>query len=224
MLATMRRAARNGVQSGAEFSECGVTGPFAPLSAETRQHSLTQALAGKPDEIWIFAYGSLMWDNAFSVAERRQATLRGYRRSFCVWTALARGTPDNPGLGLGLLRDAAAVCRGVALRIAPAARQSGLEVLWMREMWTGIYEPLWVTLETESGQIPALAFVVDTAHPQYAAGLGTARQAQRIAAARGKLGACREYFDSTLNALRDLGFSAEEFTELREAVERVASC
>jgi cation transport protein ChaC len=220
----MRRAARNGVQRDAEFAECGVTGPFAPLSSETRQHSLTQAVAGKPDEIWVFAYGSLMWDNAFSVAERRRATLRKYRRSFCVWTALARGTPENPGLGLGLLRDAAAVCRGVALRISPAGRQSSLEALWMREMWTGIYEPLWVSLETDSGQISALAFVVDTTHPQYAAGLGTARQARRIAAARGKFGTCREYFDNTLKAMRDLGFGAEEFTELRDAVERGAPC
>ena len=196
-------------------------GPFAPLASESRRNSLMRTLAGKPDEIWVFGYGSLMWDSAFRVAARRPATLRAYRRSFCVWTAHARGTPDNPGLGLGLLPDADAACRGVALRIAPAARQSGLEALWMREMWTGVYHPLWVSLETEAGRLPALAFVVDTAHPQYAAGLCTAQTARRIAAARGKFGACRDYFDNTLKALRDLGFSADEFTELRDAVERL---
>ena len=197
-------------------------GPFAPLAPEIRRQSLTQTLAGKPDEIWVFGYGSLMWDSGFSVAERRRATLRDYQRSFCVWTAHARGTPDNPGLSLGLLPEAEAACCGVALRIAPAARQSSLEALWMREMWTGVYNPLWVSLETKQGCLLALAFVVDTAHPQYAAGLSTAMTANRIAAARGVFGACREYFDDTLNALRNHGISSDEFTELRNAVDRLA--
>ena len=196
-------------------------GPFAPLAPEIRRNSLIRTLAGKPDEIWVFGYGSLMWDSAFRVAERRPATLPAYRRSFCVWTAHARGTPGNPGLGLGLLPDSDAACHGVALRIAPATRQSGLGSLWMREMWTGVYEPLWVSLATEAGRLPALAFVVDTAHPQYAAGLCTAQTARCIASARGEFGACQEYFDKTLKALRDLGFSADEFTELNDAVDRL---
>ena len=196
-------------------------GPFAPLAPEIRRNSLIRTLAGKPDEIWVFGYGSLMWDSAFRVAERRPATLPAYRRSFCVWTAHARGTPGNPGLGLGLLPDSDAACHGVALRIAPATRQSGLGSLWMRDMWTGVYDPLWVSLATEAGRLPALAFVVDTAHPQYAAGLCTAQTARCIASARGEFGACQEYFDNTLKALRDLGFSADEFTELSDAVDRL---
>ncbi len=197
-------------------------GPFAPLAPEIRRESLTRTLAGKPGEIWVFGYGSLMWDSGFTVAERRRASLRAYRRSFCVWTAHARGTPDNPGLGLGLLPDSDAACCGVALRIAPAARQRDLEALWMREMWTGIYKPVWVSLETEPGCVPALAFIVDTAHPQYAGGLSTVQTAQRIAAARGVFGACRDYFDDTINAMRDHGMSVDEFTGLSNALEHLA--
>jgi len=183
---------------------------------------MTQTLAGKPGDIWVFGYGSLMWDSGFSVVERRRATLRAYRRSFCVWTAHARGTPDNPGLGLGLLPDADADCRGVALRIAPAARQRDLEALWMREMWTGVYNPHWVSLETDRGSLTALAFVVDTAHPQYAAGLPLAVTAARIAAARGVFGDCRDYLFDTVKALRHHGLDSDEFTELSAAVERLA--
>jgi cation transport protein ChaC len=197
-------------------------GPFTPLAPEFRHQNLTRTLAGKPDEVWVFGYGSLMWDSGFSVAERRRETLRGYRRSFCVWTAHARGTPDNPGLGLGLLPDADAACSGVALRIAPASRHSGLEALWRREMWTGVYNPVWVSLETNRGGLPALTFVVDTTHPQYAAGLCAAATAKRIVAARGQFGACREYFDETLKFLRKQGFSTEEFTEIRDAIDRLA--
>ncbi|HET6520955.1 MAG TPA: gamma-glutamylcyclotransferase, partial [Geminicoccaceae bacterium] len=61
---------------------------------------LTPDLAGR--DVWLFGYGSLIWNPAFHFVERRLGTVHGYHRRFCLWTHLGRGTPDFPGLVLGL--------------------------------------------------------------------------------------------------------------------------
>jgi cation transport protein ChaC len=194
-------------------------GPFQPLSTTARQRSLERTLAAGPAEIWVFAYGSLIWDSGISVIERRVGALPGYRRSFCVWSAHARGSPDNPGLGLGLVRDEAGVCEGVALRLDPRADASELEALWAREMWTGVYRPLWRRLDTPPDAATVLVFAVDTDHPQYSGPLSPVDTAAWIATAHGKFGSCRDYLFNTARALRENGIGDTELDALCVAVE-----
>ena len=74
-------------------------------------HTLSQAPRG---DVWIFAYGSLIWNPIFPFAEKRVARIYGLHRSFCLWSRVGRGTRENPGLVLGL--DDGGSCSGLALR------------------------------------------------------------------------------------------------------------
>ncbi|MEX2614793.1 MAG: gamma-glutamylcyclotransferase [Alphaproteobacteria bacterium] len=198
-------------------------GPFAPLTAQVRRQSLDAILARGEDEIRVFVYGSLMWDAAYRNFDRSNALLPGYRRSFCVWTAHARGTPELPGLGLGLRRDAGARCGGVLIRLSAVAHREILEALWEREMWTGVYDPERVAIITDDGPATALAFIVNRRHPQFAGDLAPAEAARHIALAEGVFGTCREYFYATERALRDIPGTTKEFALLGRLVRREAA-
>ena len=197
--------------------------PFSPLTPAARAQSLAETISGHTGTLWIFAYGSLLWNPDFPVAEARRATLHGYRRSFCVWSVLARGTPENPGLGLGVVADEAARCEGVALRIDAVNRDAALERIWEREMWTDVYQPIWRQLTVTGGQVTALVFHTDMSSRQYAADLTVAQAARLIADAKGKFGSCRDYLEETIAALRENGMSCPELTALHEEVERYAA-
>ena len=194
--------------------------PFSPLTAEARAASLARTLASAPDDIWVFAYGSLIWKPAFHVAERRRAILHGARRSFCVWSVLARGTPDCPGLGLGLVSDSAAQCEGVALKLGAGDRNAALVSLWEREMWTDVYVPIWRDLETRHGRLRAIVFEVNTKSRQYSGALPQDEIARVVRRARGKFGTCRDYFNETVAALHRSGIRCETMRALEKAVER----
>ena len=158
----------------------------------------------RPDQdLWLFAYGSLIWNPAFHYAERRTARLHGYHRRYCLWTSLGRGTPDRPGLMLGL--DRGGSCAGIAYRIAAPAVDIELDIVWRREMVTGAYAPTWVRLRTLEGTLDAVAFVINHAHERYAHKLTDAEIATVVAFARGQLGACRDYLFNTLQHLHELG-------------------
>ena len=110
-----------------------------PRRLARERHSRSVA----PDQdVWVFGYGSLMWNPAFHHVELRPARLHGWHRSFCLWNTFGRGSPEKPGLMLALQPGGA--CAGVALRIAADAVPSELGVLWNREMLTGAYLPRWV--------------------------------------------------------------------------------
>lgn len=192
--------------------------PFLPLTAAARAASLSRTLSSAPDDIWVFAYGSLIWKPAFPVAERRRAALHGARRSFCIWSVLARGTPDRPGLGLGLVAEPAARCEGVALKIRSGLRDEALATLWEREMWTDVYFPVWRDLETAEGPLRAIVFEVNTESRQYAGALSDGEVVRLIRAAQGKFGTCRDYLRETVSALRQCGIACEMLSKLDEAV------
>jgi cation transport protein ChaC len=157
-----------------------------------------------PDQdLWLFAYGSLIWNPAFHFAERRIARLHGYHRRYCLWTWLGRGTRERPGLMLGL--DRGGSCAGVAYRIAAQSVETELDVIWRREMMTGSYAPTWVRLRTAEGPVEAVAFVINHAHERYAERLNEAEVAAVVAIAEGRLGACRDYLFNTVDHLRELG-------------------
>ncbi len=181
--------------------------PLRPLSAEARRLSLARTLAAAPagDAIWVFAYGSLIWDPCFAFDERCTATLIGHRRAFNFWTIQTRGTPERPGLGLGL--EPGGQCDGVAYRLSSRSRDTDLAAIWDREMYSAAYEPHWLPLQTPGGMQRALCFVTNPAHEQFAGTFPPARAAAIIAKASGAKGRCRDYLAQTVDALARHGVS-----------------
>lgn len=160
-------------------------------------------------DLWVFGYGSLMWDAGFAYTKAEPALLHGYHRAFCVYSHRFRGTRDHPGLVLGL--NPGGSCRGMAFRVAAGEVACALDALWEREMTRNTYFPrlLPVWFSRRSGHnnriVRALVFVADPAHYAYAGRLGTERTARMIAAARGLRGANADYLHNTVGHLRELG-------------------
>ena len=197
--------------------------PFVPLTTTARAASLDACLAAAPrgEPIRVFAYASLMWRPEFGFSQRIPARLPGYRRSMCVWTVKARGTPDCPGLGLGLECDPSTSCAGVVFELASDCLRADLERLWEREMMTGIYRPVWVQTTASGGALAAIAFAVEDNHPQYAGRLPPARQAALIAHSAGTFGTCRDYLANTLKELESLDILEPA---LRDVLRQVDGC
>ena len=164
------------------------------------------------DDVWLFAYGSLIWKADFPVQERRLATVRGYHRSLCLWSRVNRGTPASPGLVFGLNRGGS--CRGVVLRVAGADVEEIFPPLWDREMMTGAYLPRWLHCHTPLGPVDALAFVIDRNGSGYAGGLAEAEVLAAIRRAHGRYGACVDYVLDTARALRDHGIHDQRLDQL----------
>lgn len=178
---------------------------MAVRSDEEIAASLEQTLTSHDPaaDIWVFGYGSLMWNPAFHYAEHQVGVVRGWHRRFCLWLEMGRGSPDNPGLMLAL--DRGGTCRGVAFRIRAQEVRSELLILWRREMFGTAYQARWVDVRTPCATVPAITFVVNRSHPRYAGRLSDTEAAMRIASAAGSLGTCASYFQSTLDHLESLG-------------------
>lgn len=197
--------------------------PVPPLSDAARRESLRATLAAAPSrsDIWVFAYGSLIWNPCFTAADRRTATLPSHRRAFNVWSMLARGTPDRPGLGLGL--EPGGTCSGLAFKLDSNNLQEDLETLWAREMHSGLYTPEWLTVTADGSPLIALCFVADPTHPQYAGILPDDTVAAAIAAAEGKFGSCRDYLAATVHALAAHGFADETLHTMLNRVDEIGA-
>ncbi len=169
-------------------------------------------------EIWVFGYGSLIWNPAFHFDERRIGVIHGFHRRFCLWTTLGRGSPDCPGLMLGL--DRGGSCRGVVLRIAPELVESETDVLWRREMVSNAYVPAWVRASTDTGEVWAIAFTINRHHDRYAEKMSEDKAADVIARAVGRVGPCRDYLLNTVDHLKQLGIHDRAMARLAEKVRR----
>ncbi len=173
-----------------------------------RAASLAATLAAKPDAaggVWVFAYGSLIWNPLIRFTQRAVAHVPGWHRAFCLSTKAGRGTPEHPGLMLGLRPGAA--CAGVAFHIAEDEVATELDLLWRREMVADGYIPVWVRLLDEAGREfgHAIAFGINPEGPTYAGDLADEVVAHRLALARGSLGTGAEYLFRTRDGLRSLG-------------------
>ncbi|MFN3994568.1 MAG: gamma-glutamylcyclotransferase [Tabrizicola flagellatus] len=157
--------------------------------------------------LWVFGYGSLIWDPGFPVAERRLARLDGWHRSFCMRSIHHRGTPERPGLVLALDRAEGASCAGLAFRVAPGEEAATLAALRERELVSSAYLEEVLRVETADGTLDALTYVIDPDHAQYCGGLPLEEQAGIIARATGGRGANRDYLWSTAAHLADLGIA-----------------
>jgi len=194
-------------------------GSFVALSVEQLLASRRAVLAKAPSsDIWIFGYGSLIWNPAFHFVERSIGTVHGWHRRFCLWTTLGRGSPDCPGLMLGL--DRGGSCRGVLLRIAPELVESETDVLWRREMVSNAYVPTWVSASTDKGRIAAIAFTINREHERYAEKMSEERAADVIARAAGRIGPCRDYLLNTVDHLDQLGIEDRAMRRLAARVRR----
>lgn len=173
--------------------------------AKTQPASVEDLLVGwnGTDDLWVFAYGSLIWHPGFAWRERRLATVRGYHRSLCLWSHDHRGSPDNPGLVFGL--DRGGSCRGVVYRLAGRQVPTYFPALWDREMSTGAYLPRWINCSTEAGPVRALVFIMNRDNPAYIRALPEAELLAIVRRAAGRYGPCTDYVVQTAQALRAAG-------------------
>lgn len=155
------------------------------------------------DEFWVFGYGSLMWRPGFPYEEARHARLFGFRRALCVYSHVHRGTPERPGLVLGL--DRGGSCLGMAFRVRGEAGDEVLAYLRARELVTHVYKERRLPLRLDDGEtVAGLAYVVDRGHAQYAGALSSEEAARRVLGATGQSGANEDYVVNTVNHLRQM--------------------
>jgi cation transport protein ChaC len=175
------------------------------LSAEALDRSLDEALGAQPPgtPLWLFAYGSLMWNPGFAFVAKHVGTIYGFHRDFSLWSRVNRGTPERPGLVLSLERGGS--CRGLAFRLAGSTSRNELRALWRREMSLGSYHPRWLDLHAGADRFPVLTFIVNRACSGYAGKLPLDAMVHSIATARGKYGSSAEYLFQTQSALESHG-------------------
>ena len=166
-------------------------------------------------DLWVFGYGSLMWRPGFEFIEQVPARLIGEHRALCVYSFDHRGTPEKPGLVLGLDRGGA--CRGVAFRVAAGLRDATVDYLRSREQTTHVYREVMrsVWLENEARQrVSALAYVVDRGHVQYAGRLSLADQLRFVQQGHGRSGNNRDYVLATVKSIEAQGFRDAQLHQL----------
>jgi len=173
------------------------------------------------EDLWVFAYGSLIWRPGFDHLERVPARLIGAHRALCVYSFVHRGTPERPGLVLGL--DHGGMCRGVAYRVAAKKRAETLDYLREREQVTKVYiermRPVLLDGHAARGResrVQAVCYMVDRSHPQYAGKLSLAEQLRIVRHGHGKSGNNRDYVLSTVHALQAMNFRDRDLHLLAE--------
>jgi cation transport protein ChaC len=180
------------------------------------------ALRQSTEPVWIFAYGSLMWDPGVPYIASETALLHGHHRRFCLYSYDYRGTRARPGLTLGL--DRGGVCRGIILRLPPEGQAEAIEALWSREMTAPrVYDMRKLPVHTANGSRSAFAFTVRRDHPDYAGRLTLEETAQIIVGAVGRRGTNRGYLVDTLCHLAAFGLADAPLVQLSERVAALAS-
>lgn len=190
------------------------------FSDEERYRRLEVLKQDRPDgPLWVFAFGSLMWNPCFEYDQCETAVFEGWERKFHIWTTIARGTRERPGLGL-CIEKGETHCKGLAYRLRAENEEDDWRKLWDREMVSGIYQAIWADMTLENGEvIKALTFVVDTSHRQYAGGMSVPQMSEIIAGAEGKYGLCSDYLRSTVEELKKIGVVDDYLDQLLGAVD-----
>jgi cation transport protein ChaC len=204
---------------------------YAPPASAAKALSPTELLASLREALspwqrgtpfYIFAYGSLMWNPSFTYDARHVATIRGYHRSFRVWSRINRGTPEKPGLVLTL--ECGGSCRGLVYRIPADLVQEQMNLIWKREMNFGSYIPKWLNCYVGDQSIRALAFTVNRRCSGYAGQIPMEAMVEAIASAAGRYGPAYEYLFKTIDSLREHGIRDSRVEQLASLVRaRMAS-
>jgi cation transport protein ChaC len=199
-------------------------GPKVRFITDEERAAQVQAIlarAPRPGRIWIFGFGSLMWNPAFHFVERRTARIHGFHRQFCLWARAGRGSPERPGLMLSL--ELGGSCTGVAYRIEKQAAATELDVIWRREMLTMAYRPVWTRAYTSRGPEPAIAFSANRGHERYVPGLEDTVIARYLATGAGPMGRCCDYLFDTVAHLRQLGIRDRRMEALEQRVRQIGT-
>lgn len=170
--------------------------------------------------VWVFGYGSLMWNPGFPHLAREPALVHGWHRAFCVYSHVWRGTPERPGLVLGL--DRGGSCRGVAFAVDPRKEARVLAYLDERERVTNVYWRRRLTVTLASGRrVTAWGYVAERDHHQYSGKLAMTRAARLIAVGEGKGGTNVEYLENTIKHLDEMGIPEGPLHRLRDRVRKL---
>jgi cation transport protein ChaC len=180
----------------------------------SQRDALDSVAPGEP--VWVFGYGSLMWNPAFHFTEQCNGLVHGYHRRYCMWIMAGRGTPEVPGLMLAL--DCGGSCRGTAFKIAPQNVEEELGILWSREMGGGSYHWHWVTVRTPAGPVRALTFIINRSHVRYARKIPRTVLVAHLATAQGWLGSCAEYLANTVAHMHEIGIAAGPMHDMLDRV------
>jgi len=172
---------------------------------------------GRQQELWVFGYGSLMWDPGFEYIESHQAKVHGYHRALCVYSHIYRGTPERPGLIVGL--DRGGSCRGMAFRVASDRAAAVEAYLHEREMVTHVYRPRRLPVRLSLGTVQALTYVADRHHPQFAGRLTQEEAMVLVRQGHGRRGSCIDYLRNTVRHLEELGIDEGWLHRLLWAIE-----
>lgn len=191
-----------------------------PLTRRSEEHRLQETLEAhqaQAGDLWIFAYGSLIWRPEFEFSERHIARVYGWHRALHMWSTLNRGTPDCPGLVLALLRGGS--CQGVVFRIPQAQSQQALRDLWQREMPGGVYEPRWLRCITPTGNVNALAFTLPHSSPSYCGQLSPEQYRHIFRQSCGRYGTTHDYALRTYESLLAEGIDDRALAALLKLAE-----
>ncbi|MEJ6714919.1 MAG: gamma-glutamylcyclotransferase [Rhodobacterales bacterium] len=172
-------------------------------------------------DVWMFAYGSLIWNPDFDIVEERLGTVSGWRRSFCLgWVRIYRGTPESPGIMLAL--DRGGSCKGVVFRLPPEAQRENLLKVLRREMplkWERI-SARWMTVQTDQGAVRAIGFPISRSSANYLPGLTTEAVVNALATATGERGSMAEYLYNTVTHLAERGIHDRYLWKMQDLVAR----
>jgi len=202
----------------ARILEAEKNGLFKRMTMEDRDKSRNDTLAKLPvgSDIWLFGYGSLMWNPTIEYEARIPARIYGYHRQFCLWTWMGRGTPEQPGLMLAL--QAGGSCDGFAYKVSRQLAEEELKIVWNREMISNAYVPRIVSLHTADGNVPGIVFVINRQHERYAGKLEPENTIDALAHAEGPIGRCCDYLFSTVEHMDELGIGDGAMHDLARRV------
>lgn len=188
------------------------------MSDEDRDAWVRRVIDEAPglDAIWVFGYGSLIWNPAFHWCDKIRGEVDGFHRSFCLWTKLGRGSEENPGLMLGL--EPGGSCNGLAYRIAEDAVETELDIIFRRELLSYAYLPTWVDVKTENRTIKAITFVMDQDHERYVGEIDEQTMIRHLATAVGPLGRNCDYLYNLVENLDALSYQDAHMTYLAKNV------
>jgi cation transport protein ChaC len=184
------------------------------MSDEDVAASLASTLGAHPKgkPIWVFGYGSLIWNPLMEFAESRPARIHGYHRGFYIWSRINRGTPEVPGLVLALNNGGS--CQGVAYRMHDDKFEAELAILWRREMVAGTYMPKWINTDIGGATVRAIAFVVNRSKPGYTGRLDDEEIVSIALRAHGAYGSCADYLINTAASLELAGIADPRLSRL----------
>ena len=170
-------------------------------------------------DVWLFGYGSLIWNPAIHFERKSIMTVYGFHRKFCLKTYLGRGSKEVPGLVLGL--DHGGSCRGIAFKIPAKIAPKELDIIWRREMLSGSYIPKWLTGKIGDTEVKALGFIVDRQQDRYVKKLSDCETAAMISRAKGFLGTCADYLIETSRHLENAGIPDKKLKTLVKLIDHI---